>query len=171
MTACSRRLRTRFKRQTDMRTGRRDLARCPIEHIVPPPGKICPARPRIGRAVCLWQLHRPVAGFLNVEPVQNRTREAASIHKALAARKIPFYPGDIAVNLLSLPGYFEDFNTTFDKRTPRLARSVPAPADAQPDEGHFIENPQGKGGLLLYRDSFSGELMPFLSEDFAHMWS
>ncbi|KDB08078.1 hypothetical protein LIG30_2753 [Burkholderia sp. lig30] len=83
----------------------------------------------------------------------------------------PFDQGDIAVNLLSLPGYFEDFNTTFDKRTPRLARSVPAPADAQPDEGQFTENPQGKGGLLLYRDSFSGELMPFLSEDFAHMWS
>lgn len=83
----------------------------------------------------------------------------------------PFDQGDIAINMLSLPGYFQDFDTRFDKLTLRQARQVSATMDAQSVSRQFTENPQGQGKLLLYRDSFAGELMPFLSEDFSHIWS
>lgn len=86
--------------------------------------------------------------------------------------QIPFDQGDIAVSLLSLPGYFQDFDTRFEKLTPRLASWVERPADAtdQPGEGAFSRNPSGHGRLLMYRDSFAGELGPFLAEDFQEMW-
>lgn len=83
----------------------------------------------------------------------------------------PFDNGDIAINLLSLPGYFEDYDTELERSAPKTARRASAPDGAQQVDGIFSDNPQGHGSLLLYRDSFAGELMPYLSEDFAHMWS
>ncbi|CAN0625541.1 protein of unknown function [Burkholderia multivorans] len=70
--------RSLFERRADPHAERIDLTRCATEHIVQPPGKICPLRSHIGRAVCFWRRHPPVAGFWNVEPGQNRTRELTS---------------------------------------------------------------------------------------------
>ncbi|VVE21778.1 alginate O-acetyltransferase [Pandoraea cepalis] len=96
---------------------------------------------------------------------------AASLN-AWTVTQSSFDQGDIAVSLLSLPGYFEDFNTHFEKRSPRLAQWVDAPADApQSGDSAFSTNANGHGRLLLYKDSFSGELLPFVAEDFAATWS
>lgn len=76
-----------------------------------------------------------------------------------------FDKGDIAVNLLSLPGYFEDYATRFKRQPARQAVW-------QGDElSGSSTNAAGKGHLVMYRDSFAAELMPFLGEDFATTWS
>ncbi|WP_191629122.1 alginate O-acetyltransferase AlgX-related protein [Pandoraea terrae] len=72
----------------------------------------------------------------------------------------PFDNGDIAVNLLSLPGYFEDYNTHFEAKTARHAQW------SGDERRRQSQNPEGLGNLVMYRDSFAGELLPFLAEDF-----
>ncbi|HEV3104899.1 MAG TPA: alginate O-acetyltransferase [Trinickia sp.] len=83
-----------------------------------------------------------------------------------------FDGGDIAVNLLSLPGYFTDYVVTFDPVVPKHARLTTfAGWPAQGANFESTENPTATGRLLLFRDSFSGELMPFFAEDFNRMYS
>ncbi|CAG4907119.1 alginate O-acetyltransferase AlgX-related protein [Paraburkholderia saeva] len=87
--------------------------------------------------------------------------------------RVPFKGGDIAVNLLDLPDYFEDYVVPFDPVEPRHAHEITLPgwpADID-DAFRVTENPAARGDLLLYRDSFAGELMPFFAEDFHHMYS
>ena len=84
----------------------------------------------------------------------------------------PFDGGDIAVNLLSLPGYFKDYVVTFDPVAPRQARLVNlAGWPANGGDFELTGNTAATGRLLLFRDSFSGELMPFFAEDFNRMYS
>jgi hypothetical protein len=80
----------------------------------------------------------------------------------------PFPGGDLAVNLLSLPGYFKDEIVTLDPRLPTRAASAPAPADAAFPPGKVVAsvNPAAAGTLLVYRDSFSDELARFWAADF-----
>lgn len=84
-----------------------------------------------------------------------------------------FEGGDIAVNLLSLPNYFEDYVVTLDSQAPRQATAVNIPGWPPTQTVDFLstQNPTAKGELLLYRDSFSGELMPFFAEDFYRMYA
>ncbi|VVD89768.1 alginate O-acetyltransferase [Pandoraea horticolens] len=120
-----------------------------------------------------------LGAFYGYQAVANRFARDGIIPSAPAATldawtvtQSPFDQGDIAVSLLSLPGYFKDVNTHFEKRTPRLSQWVGAPVDApQRNDSVFSENRSGHGRLLLYKDSFSGELMQFIAEDFANTWT
>lgn len=83
---------------------------------------------------------------------------------------IPFEGGDIAVSMLSVPNYFPDYNLQLQGATPRRATFLEFP-DGWPKSSRWHEyvsydNPEGRGNLLLYRDSFSHALLPFLAEDF-----
>jgi alginate O-acetyltransferase complex protein AlgJ len=85
----------------------------------------------------------------------------------------PFAGGDIAVNLLDLPGYFHDYIVQVDEKQPRQWRDI-APPGWPPDVNNSFratEDAAGSGNLLLYRDSFSDALMPFLAADFHRMYS
>lgn len=84
----------------------------------------------------------------------------------------PFDGGDIVVNLLSLPGYFKDYVVTFDPVQPRRAHTVNPPGWPRLSTNfRSTDNPAASGRLLLLRDSFAGELMPFLAQDFNRMYS
>lgn len=85
----------------------------------------------------------------------------------------PFKGGDIAVNLLDLPDYFEDYVVPFYPIESRHAHEITLPGwpASIGDAFRVTENPAAQGDLLLYRDSFSGELMPFFAEDFHRMYS
>lgn len=114
-----------------------------------------------------------LGGFFGYQAMAQRlTRDGimpASPSASLSAwqvKQVPFDDGDIAINLLSLPGYFKDFNTHF---APKLPETVDVSTSTV--ELEVTSNPTGHGRLLMYRDSFAGELMPFLSRDFAHMHS
>lgn len=85
--------------------------------------------------------------------------------------KSAYEGGDIAVSMASLPGYFEDFRTHVDKRTPRLGHWVMAPTAGPQGERATSASDTGNGRLLIYRDSFSGDLLPYLMEDFASIES
>lgn len=84
-----------------------------------------------------------------------------------------FEGGDIAVNLLSLPNYFEDYVVELDSYKPRQATPINVPGWPPTQTVEFLstENAAAQGDLLLYRDSFSGELMPFFAEDFHRMYA
>jgi hypothetical protein len=75
-----------------------------------------------------------------------------------------FPGGDIAVNLLDLPGYFEDYLVRLDPLVPRTAHP-----EGEDDRTVQMANPQASGTLLLFRDSFAEELTPFLAEDFGRI--
>lgn len=84
----------------------------------------------------------------------------------------PFDGGDIVVNLLSLRGYFKDYAVKLDPLESRRAYSIDLPGwPVQGAEFTSTENPAASGRLLLLRDSFAGELMPFLAQDFNRMYS
>ena len=88
-------------------------------------------------------------------------------------KRTPYAGGDIAVNLLDLPGYFRDYVMQLDSKQPWQTRQITPqgwPADVN---NSFLatESATGSGNLLLYRDSFSDSLMPFLAEDFHLMYS
>jgi alginate O-acetyltransferase complex protein AlgJ len=100
---------------------------------------------------------------------------AASPRSGLDAYRLtrePFDGGDIAVNLLSLPGYFKDYIVRFDPVAPRHAALLTLPGwPAQGVDFELTGNPAATGKLVLFRDSFSGELMPFFAEDFNRMFA
>ncbi len=102
-----------------------------------------------------------------VMAASNRTR-----FDAYRIARHPFDGGDIVVNLLSLRGYFKDYVVTFDAVEPRRAHPLDLPGwPAQSTDFTLTENPAASGRLLLIRDSFAGELMPFLAQDFNRMYS
>ncbi|WP_186188623.1 alginate O-acetyltransferase AlgX-related protein [Burkholderia gladioli] len=90
-----------------------------------------------------------------------------------AISRTRFEGGDIAVNLLDLPGYFLDYIVSLTPRVPRRAHGVTVPGwPTDPVDAHnVIENPGATGSLLLYRDSFAGELIPFLGEDVHRLYT
>lgn len=67
----------------------------------------------------------------------------------------PFVDGDIAVSLLSLPGYFEDISITLKL----------------PSQTTTTNNPTTKAQkrLLLYGDSFSNQMQPLLMQRFDYV--
>lgn len=73
----------------------------------------------------------------------------------------PYAGGDIAVSLLSLPNYFEDQEITLT-----LPGDTVHPVD--PARLQY-RNPKAQGRLLLYGDSFSEQMLPFLAQSFAHV--
>lgn len=73
----------------------------------------------------------------------------------------PHAGGDIAVSLLSLPNYFTDQEIELT-----LPGDTAAPLDPSKLEYH---NPKAKGRLLLYGDSFSELMLPFLAHHFGHV--
>lgn len=88
-------------------------------------------------------------------------------------RITPSAGGDIAVNLLDLPGYFPDHTVELDSLQPLHAHdiSVPGwPADVH-NTFRVTENSNASGTLLLYRDSFFDALTPFVAEDFHRIYS
>ncbi|WP_025101294.1 alginate O-acetyltransferase [Burkholderia sp. A1] len=87
--------------------------------------------------------------------------------QAYAISRTRFEGGDIAVNLLDLPGYFLDYIVSLTPRVPRQAHGIALPDwPTDPlDKHNATENPNAEGTLLLYRDSFADELIPFLGED------
>jgi hypothetical protein len=92
---------------------------------------------------------------------------------AFTLTREPFKGGDIAVDLLALPDYFEDYVVHLSPVQPGHAREISPPgwpANVN-DAFRVTENTAGHGNLVLYRDSFSGELMPFFAEDFHRMYS
>jgi alginate O-acetyltransferase complex protein AlgJ len=73
----------------------------------------------------------------------------------------PFAGGDIAVSLLSLPGYFDDVDITL---------ALPGDTAQAIDHARLLyRNPQAQGRLLLYGDSFSEQMLPFLAQRFGHV--
>lgn len=80
-----------------------------------------------------------------------------------------FEGGDIAVNILSLPGYYHDEKVHFTPNTPRQAQS--SELIGWPALSLRYDNPNASGNLMLYRDSFSEELLPFLAEDFNQLYA
>lgn len=69
--------------------------------------------------------------------------------------------GDIAVSLLSLPDYFRDIEVTMT-----LPGNIAHPVDAGLLQ---YRNPSVKGRLLLYGDSFSELMLPFLAQRFGQV--
>lgn len=101
---------------------------------------------------------------------------SAAPNAELSAYRIsrkPFKGGDIAVNLLDLPDYFEDYVVSFESIAAREAHPVQLPGWPINAGDTFVatENDAAHGDLLLYRDSFAGELMPFFADDFHRMYS
>jgi alginate O-acetyltransferase complex protein AlgJ len=88
-------------------------------------------------------------------------------------RTEPSTGGDIAVNLLDLPGYFHDSVVTLDSTTARQARDISLPGWPADVNNSFrvTESPAASGSLLLYRDSFFDALTPFVAEDFHRIYS
>jgi alginate O-acetyltransferase complex protein AlgJ len=84
-----------------------------------------------------------------------------------------FEDGNIAVNMLSLPGYFADTRVMLTPHTPRTAHEVATPTDwpdvRTPSLLRRFRRAEGQSRLLLYRDSFAEEMLPFLAEDFAEV--
>lgn len=90
-------------------------------------------------------------------------------HYQVTQEKFP--GGDIAVNLLDLPGYYEDHVVRLSPSTARAATPTTAApwAVARDASAQRFHNPRAQGQLLLYRDSFGTELLPFLAEDFQEL--
>jgi hypothetical protein len=88
-------------------------------------------------------------------------------------RTTPSAGGDIAVNLLDLPGYFRDHAVQLDNTQARQAHDISLPGWPQNINNSFrvTENPAASGTLLLYRDSFFDALTPFVAEDFHRIYS
>ena len=88
-------------------------------------------------------------------------------------RTTPSAGGDIAVNLLDLPGYFPDHAVQLDNTQPRQAHDISLPGWPPNINNSFriTENPAASGSLLLYRDSFFDALTPFVAEDFHRIYS
>ncbi|MGN6581241.1 MAG: alginate O-acetyltransferase AlgX-related protein [Bordetella sp.] len=88
-------------------------------------------------------------------------------------RTSPSAGGDIAVNLLDLPGYFRDHTVQLDNIQPRQAHDISLPGWPQDINNSFrvTENPVASGSLLLYRDSFFDALTPFVAENFHRIYS
>lgn len=73
----------------------------------------------------------------------------------------PYRGGDIAVSLLSLPDYFQDSEVTM---------TLPGDTAHAVDAEHLqYRNPGAKGRLLLYGDSFSELMLPFLAQRFGQV--
>lgn len=73
----------------------------------------------------------------------------------------PHRGGDIAVSLLSLPDYFRDIDVTM---------ALPGDTAHAVDAEHLqYRNPGARGRLLLYGDSFSELMLPFLAQRFGQV--
>lgn len=88
---------------------------------------------------------------------------------------IPFEGGDLAVSALFLPGYFEDYRVLFKNKLARNSRLLDGPPKwvdkSNPQELETYANPAGRTTLLVYRDSFFSDLLPFIAEDFGHVFA
>lgn len=88
-------------------------------------------------------------------------------------RLTPSQGGDIAVNLLDLPGYFHDNSVQMDSLQARQAHDISLPGWPSDINNSFrvTESHAASGSLLLYRDSFFDALTPFVAEDFHRIYS
>lgn len=88
-------------------------------------------------------------------------------------RTMPSAGGDIAVNLLDLPGYFRDHTVQLDSAQARQAHDISLPGWPATLNNSFrvTQSPTANSSLLLYRDSFFDALTPFVAEDFHYIYS
>lgn len=115
--------------------------------------------------------YRAIARQLHARGILTTTARADLA--AYSFEAVPFQGGDIATNMLSLPGYFTDQVMLRRQGPPSYAQSVALPpgwpSPKNPEEYFATTNPHGKGTLLLYRDSFGHYLLPYLNEDFRNV--
>lgn len=81
--------------------------------------------------------------------------------KAYKLESTPHPGGDIAVSLLSLPGYFTDTKI-------RMTLSHDTAEQIDKERQHY-RNPKQQGRLLVYGDSFSEQMLPFLAQRFGEV--
>lgn len=88
-------------------------------------------------------------------------------------RRQRYAGGDIAVNLLDLPNYFEDYVVDMNPVVERRAMATQPSKETQVLDARVLqfENPKSAAPIraLLYRDSFSEALLPYLAEDFRRL--
>lgn len=102
-----------------------------------------------------------VQALLQSIDAAGRPRAPVTPRQAYEIAKEPFAGGDIAVSLLSLPNYFDDT---------QIRMTLPGDtAEALDAAQRHYRNPTRTGRLLLYGDSFSELMLPFLAQHFGEV--
>jgi hypothetical protein len=116
-----------------------------------------------------WNLLGAYYGYLAlIEKIEQMVpiahRELASLdHYRMIAGPHP--GGDMATRVLFSPWRFADENVELEPKEP-----VAEEGQLAIDRAHFVQrNPQGRGRMVLFGDSFATMLVPFLARHFAEV--
>ena len=116
-----------------------------------------------------WNLLGAFYGYLaliekiaQMMPIAHRELASLDEYRIIA---LPYPGGDMATRVLFSPWRFADENVLLDPKQP-----IAGEGEVQVDQGHFVQrNPQGRGRMVLFGDSFATLLIPFLARHFAEV--
>lgn len=133
--------------------------------------------------------YKAVTDRLASDGITNPTWHADRSRYRVASRS--FEGGDIAVNMLAMKDFFEDYIYSVKSeasRSVKYSNGLPGWTPGTAAEQHAkygelgsavledvprvsLENADAAGTLLLFRDSFGGELLKYLGEDYRHLYA